>query len=506
MTNPIKILLLEDAPLDAELIKREFIKEGVHAELLVVRTKTGFQQALENFPANIILSDHSLPGFSSHEALKMVQAADLDVPFILITATMTDEFAVKIMKEGADDYILKDRLSRLPSAVNNAIGKFRLLREQTIERLKVNEELTSLNHRLSLAAQSANLGIWDWDIVKNVLTWDAGMHLLFDLGNTEFKSTYDAWVSTLHPDDKEHINAEIELAVDGKKKYDTEYRVIGQHNRTHTLRATGLVERNSAGKPVRMIGICWDITKRKTETLEREKLIEEMSRRNAELEQFSYIISHNLRAPVANIIGASNALTDTDQPEEDRTFYNDAVLKSANKLDHIIQDLNHILEIKDGHQTKENVFCSELVDGIKADLSDILIESGYQVTYDFLAIDELFTVRLYLQSIFLNLISNSIKYRRKDIIGCVHISSQQLDGKVVLFFEDNGMGLNLEKNKQHIFGLYKRFHTNLPGRGMGLFMVKSQVELLGGTVSVSSRENEGMKFTLQFDDSREELV
>jgi signal transduction histidine kinase/CheY-like chemotaxis protein len=499
MKTQLKILLLEDAPLDAELIKRELVKGGVSHELLVVGNRSEFVQALKNYPADIILSDHSLPGFSSHEALKLIQQEDIAVPFILVTATMTDEFAVNIMKEGANDYIIKDRLSRLPSAVNNALEKFRLMQEQILERVKVSNELKQLNYRLQLATKSANLGIWDWNIVKNKMDWDEGMCMLYNLPNSKFDSAYEAWILKIHPLDRERVAEEMQLALDGTKKYDTEFRIMYTSELVHTLRATGIVERNSKGVPVRMIGINWDITKRKWDTLEREKIIEEMLRRNAELEQFSYIISHNLRAPVANIIGASIALGDVELADEDRAVYTQAVQKSALNLDTIIKDLNHILEVKGGNYTKEVVVFSNLVNNVKLLLKNILLGVDYEIICNFTAMEEIYTVKPYLDSIFYNLISNSIKYRSKNIPGIIHIESHQLDNKTVLIFTDNGIGLNLKKNKDQIFGLYKRFHFDLPGKGMGLFMVKSQVEILGGSISIESSENKGTKFTIELE-------
>jgi DNA-binding response OmpR family regulator len=124
--DQIKILLLEDQQLDAELIKRALVKGNIDFELLVVSTKTKFKEALRDYSADIILSDHSLPDFDSHEALEIIRDMGLIIPFILITSTMTDEFAVKVMQAGAHDYIIKDRLLRLPSAVTNLIEKFRL--------------------------------------------------------------------------------------------------------------------------------------------------------------------------------------------------------------------------------------------------------------------------------------------------------------------------------------------------------------------------------------------
>ncbi len=498
MKDQIKILLLEDSVLDAELIKRELIKGQVDHEMLVAHNKREFLHALNNYHADIILSDHSLPNFSSHEALRIVHSAGINIPFILITSTMTDEFAVKIMKEGAQDYIIKDRLSRLPSAVTNVIEKFRLVREQTAERVKVNEELKSLNHRLQLAANSADLGIWDWDIVNNMLNWDEGMYHIYNIGSEGFELVYEAWASRLHPEDKDQINEEIQSALRGEKKYDTEFRVVDANQHVHTIRATGTVEWNETGVPVRMIGINWDITKRKLAAMEREEIIGEMSRRNTELEQFGYIISHNLRAPLANIIGAASAMNDPELPPEDRIIFNRAVHQSAISLDDTIKDLNHILELKAGNHTREVVRFSDLADDIKMNIQNILVTGGFSITYDFSAIDELFTVKAYLYSIFYNLISNSLKYRRKDVLSRVEIKSQQVNKKIVLFFADNGIGFNLEKNKGHVFGLYKRFHLDFPGKGMGLFMVKSQVEILGGSITVESSENMGANFRIEF--------
>jgi signal transduction histidine kinase/DNA-binding NarL/FixJ family response regulator len=497
MKHQIKILLLEDSALDAELIKRELIKGLIDHEMLVVPNKIKFQEALETYPADIILSDHSLPNFSSHEALKMVQAAGVVIPFILITATMTDEFAVKIMKEGAHDYIIKDRLSRLPSAITNLIEKFQLICEQTAERVKVNEELNRLNYRLKLATQSANLGIWDWDIVNNKLDWDDGMCRLYNICGERFDSPYEAWTAMLHPEDRDQINEEIQSALRDEKKYDTEFRVVDDKQCVHTMRATGTVEWDGTGVPVRMIGVNWDITKRKLAAMEREAIIGEVSRRNGELEQFGYIISHNLRAPVANIMGASSALDDPELAEDDRLFYYRAVQHSALSLDHIIKDLNHLLELKAGNHTKELVCFSELTDDIKSVINDKLIADQFNVTYDFSMVDELFSIKAYLYSIFYNLISNSFKYRRKDIKGKLEIRSERLNNKIVFVFTDNGLGFNLEKNKEQVFGLYQRFHTDFPGSGMGLFMVKSQVEILGGSITVESIENKGAIFRVE---------
>ena len=111
----------------------------------------------------------------------------------------------------------------------------------------------------------------------------------------------------------------------------------------------------------------------------------------------------------------------------------------------------------------------------------------------------MFSIKTYLHSIFYNLISNSLKYRQPDISPVIKISSQRLDGKIVLIFNDNGMDIDLKKNGHQVFGLYKRFHTeSAEGKGMGLYMVKTQVESIGGKISIESAVNKGTTFTIEF--------
>src|SRR3569623_168040 len=114
MMHSIKILHLEDIPSDAELVERTLKRSGIEFEKLLVDTRDEFTSALKEFKPDVILSDHSLPAFNSLEALKLLKDSGSNVPFILITATVSEEFAVQVMQEGAADYVLKDRLQRLP--------------------------------------------------------------------------------------------------------------------------------------------------------------------------------------------------------------------------------------------------------------------------------------------------------------------------------------------------------------------------------------------------------
>lgn len=130
MTKKMKILHLEDLLSDSELVDRELKKAGLDFEKQLVENKPDFIRALREYAPDIILSDHSLPSFDSQEALKTVKRLEVDIPFILVTATVSEEYAVSIMKQGASDYVLKDRLQRLPSAILSAIERYRLEQER----------------------------------------------------------------------------------------------------------------------------------------------------------------------------------------------------------------------------------------------------------------------------------------------------------------------------------------------------------------------------------------
>jgi signal transduction histidine kinase/FixJ family two-component response regulator len=495
--DQIKILLLEDQQLDAELIKRALVKGNIDFELLVVSTKTKFKEALRDYSADIILSDHSLPDFDSHEALEIIRDMGLIIPFILITSTMTDEFAVKVMQAGAHDYIIKDRLLRLPSAVTNLIEKFRLRKEQREERFKSGEDMKYLNHRLLLATKSANIGIWDWNLVTGNLEWDDTLYEMYRINRGQFVSVYDSWLDRLHPEDKAGVNDAMNRAILYGEKYDTQFRILGDNDEVYSIRAAGIVEYDSFDKPIRMIGINWDITARITANRERELIIEDMVQRHSALEQFTYIISHNLRAPIANIIGATGLLTDVDLSMDDRQMLTKGVHDSVVKLDSIVQGLNQILGVKgDIYNHNEKVDFAELVEDIKKSITDVISSNHVVLNYDFPLMKGCFTLKPYMYSIFYNLITNSIKYRQKDVPCIISIKSEKVNQKLELTFTDNGTGINTEKHGANIFGLYKRFHTDVDGKGMGLFMVKTQVEKLGGRISVTSIEKEKTEFKI----------
>jgi light-regulated signal transduction histidine kinase (bacteriophytochrome) len=242
------------------------------------------------------------------------------------------------------------------------------------------------------------------------------------------------------------------------------------------------------------------IEKKRAE-FQRDKMTNDLLQRNKDLEQFAYIISHNLRGSVANILGLFNLWDPDNRSKEEQKFIYEGLKFSVKKLDEVIKDLNYVLQVKkEINEKKEIVFFSDLIRDIKLSISTQIKKDDVKIKTDFTAAESLLTLKSYLYSIFYNLIVNSIKYRKDADSPVIEIKSFMKDGEVGLVFKDNGIGIDMERNADKIFGLYKRFTDLKEGKGMGLFMVKTQVEALGGKITVDSEVGKGTSFTILFDE------
>ncbi|TCC94320.1 PAS domain S-box protein [Pedobacter frigiditerrae] len=243
-----------------------------------------------------------------------------------------------------------------------------------------------------------------------------------------------------------------------------------------------------------------DITERKIAEQERTSMTADIIQRNKDLEQFAYIISHNLRAPVANVIGITDLLHLPGLSEIEKEEMMEALSLNVTKLDNVIKDLNHILQVKREVSEKKGVVqLSKLLKDVEASILNMITQENVSITSDFSAIDHLTTLKSYLYSVFFNLIANSIKYKRDGVNPQIEVTSELSGNMVTLIFRDNGLGIDLQKYEDEIFGLYKRFHLHTEGKGIGLFMVKTQVETLGGKISIKSEPNKGSEFIIEFE-------
>lgn len=219
---------------------------------------------------------------------------------------------------------------------------------------------------------------------------------------------------------------------------------------------------------------------------------------NSRLEQFAYIISHNLRAPVARLVGLSTILGHASGEEEQLKIVR-MMIKSTSELDQVIQDLGFILRIqKLSAKILSQINLRQIVDKVTNILETEIRDTRAEIVSNFSDVISIYSLPQYFESILYNLISNCIKYRHPDRTPVISISSNFEGEFIKIVISDNGLGIDLERNKNNLFNLYKRFHFHVEGKGLGLYLVKTQMDALGGRIEVNSSVDTGTTFTLYF--------
>lgn len=256
---------------------------------------------------------------------------------------------------------------------------------------------------------------------------------------------------------------------------------------------------NNEGVISHWISIQRDITDEKKLETEKEHLIRELTQNNKDLKQFSYITSHNLRAPLSNLIGLLNLIEDIPIENEELQEILAGFTKSTHLLNETINDLVKVIIIKDNpSMQKEEVSLKEVFENVFSQLSFQIELHKPIIKLKFDKVPELITNKAYIESILLNLLTNSIKYKSENRKLKISITAEQIEQRTILTFKDNGIGIDLERNRDKVFGLYQRFHNYPDSKGLGLYLVKSQVETMGGTISIDSEVNKGTTFTITF--------
>ncbi|MFV7236352.1 PAS domain S-box protein [Flavobacterium sp. ZB4R12] len=256
---------------------------------------------------------------------------------------------------------------------------------------------------------------------------------------------------------------------------------------------------NSENELSHWISIQRDVSEEKKQEKEKEQLIRELTQNNKDLKQFSYITSHNLRAPLSNLTGLLNLIEDIPIENQELKEILNGFNKSTHLLNETINDLVKVIIIKDNPSIqKEAVLLKEIFENVFNQLSFQIELYKPIIKLNFEKVSVLNTNKAYIESILLNLLTNAIKYKSENRKLKITINANEVDDTVYLIFKDNGIGIDLERNRDKVFGLYQRFHNYPDSKGLGLYLVKSQVETMGGTISIESEVNKGTTFTLTF--------
>ncbi len=279
--GPLQILIVEDNPADAKLLEYELRRGGSAFESVRVETEPEFLAALTTEP-DLVLCDWQLPQFDSLRALKLLHAGQPDIPFIVVSGSIGPDAAINMMKQGAADYLLKDRLDRLVPSVEQALEKRDIRRSL----LRGTEALRLSESRLAEAQRIARLGSWGWEAVSGKVWWSDALFALFGLNPATAVAGLETFLSILHPDDRPTALSRVEKVLTSCRSdssssdpsaasdainalfpdedtFGHDFRVIRPDGIHMWIHSRARVVRDATGRTIRVEGTDQDITERK---------------------------------------------------------------------------------------------------------------------------------------------------------------------------------------------------------------------------------------------------
>ena len=372
-----------------------------------------------------------------------------------------------------------------------------------------------LSERLSLALEAAQVGIWEWDITRDHLVWDEQMFALYGIPPQYDFEAYTLWRDALHPEDRARVDTEIAQALDGTRRFDTEFRVLWPDQTVHHIRAIGRVQRGAEGRPTRMLGTNWDITDRKQAEadLRQAKELADAAREAADAanrakSEFLANMSHELRTPLNGVIGMTHLIGKTTLDAEQRRFVETARISGETLLS-LIDNILDFSKIEAGQLELESTAFSlpTLLAKLAAMLEERARDKSLRLHF-ILEPDVPVTLRgdpVRLNQILTNLASNAVKFtaagevtvRCELYASCG--SSPENTGVARLLFTvcDTGIGLSREQISR-LFVPFSQADSSTTrqygGTGLGLAIVKRLVERMGGTFGVESELGSGSCF------------
>ncbi len=384
------------------------------------------------------------------------------------------------------------------------------------ERKLADQRLREVTDRLSLAVRAGGVGIWDYDLVKNLLVWDEQMFHLHGLTRAQFGGTYEAWMTRVYPEDRKRIREEIQRAFEGTQDFDTELRVVWNDGSIHYIRALALVERDGCGQPLRMIGTNWDITTQKQAAADLEEsnrgleeataransLAAEAEAANAAKSDFLANMSHEIRTPMNGVIGMTELLLDTELNAEQRR-YTEIVRASGESLLGLINDTLDFSKIEAGKLLLETLDFD-----LQSLLDDLSAASGMQAHekgLEFLCYAAPSVPTLVrgdpgrLRQILTNLVGNAVKFTTSGEVAVRVTLQEQRGPDCLLHFSVRDTGIGIPP--QRMAALFSKFTQvdasttrKYGGTGLGLAIAKQLAELMGGTAGGESEEGKGSEF------------
>lgn len=362
------------------------------------------------------------------------------------------------------------------------------------QQLEISEE------RFRFAMEASTSGVWDWDLRTNTVFYSSQSLKILGQEASDVFDVPERWDQIVHPDDLNKYYATIQDHFDNKTAfYENFHRVLTSNGKYKWILDRGKVlERSFDGKPLRVIGTHTDISSQKEKELELISTMESYSEYNSRLVNFSHIVSHNLNSHAGNIRVLLDMM-DLEEKQMENTETLGYLRTVSDDLNETIANLSQIVSIQNNlNVTKEpldlNLYLEKntnIINNYDYDNKATIINnvaSGTIINFN----------PAYLESTLLNFSTNAIKYAHPDRFPVIEFNFFEENGKKVLTITDNGLGIDLDKYGDLLFGMYKTFHKHEKAHGIGLYITKNQIESMNGKVSVTSKVGEGSTFKIIF--------
>jgi PAS domain S-box-containing protein len=422
-------------------------------------------------------------------------------------APMTAEISVKDKNTQENLFFLSNSFPLLNSGgIPYAVGT---IAADITEIHHINNQLHDKQERLTLALESAEAGTWSWDVVKDIVYWDTNMHNLFGVKEGTFSGYYEGVVHLIHVDDQQMYVDLVKDSLNYGGEYESEFRVIHPDGTLHYISARGKVYRNEEGKPLRMTGICWDVSQHKKfeEELRHSKETAESLAIQAEeasgaKSAFLAAMSHEIRTPLNGVIGMTGLLLDTKLNAEQHEYI-DTIRISGEALLSVINDILDFSKIESGRMEIEKVDF-----GLHTLIDDVIEITSSQTNKKGVAVGAYIEQNVpewissdpaRLRQVLNNLLSNAAKFTEKGEISLRVKVQAMRDAELTLLFEviDSGIGIAPDVRAR----LFKPFQQGdvstsrkYGGTGLGLAISKRLVEMMGGTLDAESTPGHGTRF------------
>jgi PAS domain S-box-containing protein len=371
---------------------------------------------------------------------------------------------------------------------------------------KLEQALRSSNERFEKVTQATQDAIWDWDLPSKSILWGTGYYTMFGYG-VDGPQAFDLWKERIHPDDIQRVTNSLEQALyglgdPGAEKWQCEFRFRRADGSYAHVIDMGLVLRNEAGDATRMVGAMNDISHRKEYEASLQALneqlemnVEELAKSNHELEQFAYIASHDLQEPlrmVSSFLEQLRKKYDNELDDRAQTYIHYAV-DGAARMRQIILDLLDFSRVGKFTDPPTPVSLAQVVGEATLLLGEQVKESQARIRHEGLPVVQ--GHKSALVQIMQNLLGNAIKYARKETPPQIEVRAAEEKDQWAISVSDNGIGIDPAYTEK-VFLLFQKLHRReeYPGTGMGLAIVKKNVELMGGKVWVESNLGQGATF------------